>query len=136
MRKTIGAQGWTHLYLDGQTPASERARLVDAFQRGEGDFFLISLKAGGMGLNLTAANYVLLLDPWWNPAVGNQAADRVHRIGQRSAVTVYRLYVRGTVEEKVLALHERKRALSDAVLDGASDAALSEADLLALLRRD
>ena len=78
----------------------------------------------------------MLLDPWWNPAVEDQAADRAHRIGQRSAVTVYRLYVRGTVEEKVLALHERKRALSGAVLDGASDAALSEADLLALLRRD
>ena len=128
--------GWGFEYLDGSTPQKERTRRVDAFQHGSAPFFLVSLKAGGTGLNLTAASYVVLLDPWWNPAVEDQAADRAHRIGQRSAVTVYRLYVRGTVEEKVLALHERKRSLSGAVLDDTSDAALSEADLLALLRRD
>ena len=136
VRPILERNGWGYEYLDGATPQKERTRRVEAFQRGAAPFFLVSLKAGGTGLNLTAASYVVLLDPWWNPAVEDQATDRAHRIGQRSAVTVYRLYVRGTVEEKVLALHERKRALSGAVLDGASDAALSEADLLALLRRD
>ena len=136
VKPILERNGWGFEYLDGATPQKERTRRVEAFQRGSAPFFLVSLKAGGTGLNLTAASYVVLLDPWWNPAVEDQAADRAHRIGQRSAVTVYRLYVRGTVEEKVLALHERKRALSGAVLDGTSDAALSEADLLALLRRD
>ena len=134
VKPILERNGWGCEYLDGSTPQKERTRRVEAFQRGSAPFFLVSLKAGGTGLNLTAASYVVLLDPWWNPAVEDQAADRAHRIGQRSAVTVYRLYVRGTVEEKVLALHERKRSLSDAVLDGASDAALSEAELLALLR--
>ncbi len=134
VRKTIGAQGWTHLYLDGQTPASERARLVDAFQRGEGDFFLISLKAGGMGLNLTAANYVLLLDPWWNPAVENQAADRVHRIGQKNPVTVYRLIASDTVEERVLELHKEKKSIAEDVLDGAASTALTPDELMRLFK--
>ena len=136
VKPILERNGWAHEYLDGSTPQNERTRRVEAFQRGSAPFFLVSLKAGGTGLNLTAASYVVLLDPWWNPAVEDQAADRAHRIGQRNAVTVYRLFVRGTVEEKVLALHERKRALSGAVLDGASDSALSEDDLLALLRRD
>ena len=108
-------------------------RCVEDFQRGAAPFFLVSLKAGGTGLNLTAASYVVLLDPWWNPAVENQAADRAHRIGQRNPVTVYRLVMKGTIEEKVLELHGEKRMLSDAVLDGTSDAALSEEDLLAIL---
>ena len=82
VRKLLERRGWSYKYLDGATPKAERERGVAAFQAGEGDFFLISLKAGGMGLNLTAANYVILLDPWWNPAVENQAADRVHRIGR------------------------------------------------------
>ena len=133
VKPVLERNGWGFEYLDGATPQKERTRRVEAFQRGSAPFFLVSLKAGGTGLNLTAASYVVLLDPWWNPAVEDQAADRAHRIGQRNAVTVYRLYVRGTVEEKVLALHERKRALSGAVLDDTSDAALSEADLLALL---
>ena len=124
----------THLYLDGQTPASERGRLVDAFQRGEGDFFLISLKAGGTGLNLTAANYVILLDPWWNPAVENQAADRVHRIGQRNPVTVYRLIAADTVEERVLELHREKKAIAEDVLEDASASALTPDELLSLFK--
>lgn len=134
VRKAIDAQGWTHKYLDGQTPVSERARLVDEFQRGEGDFFVISLKAGGTGLNLTAANYVILLDPWWNPAVENQAADRVHRIGQKNPVTVYRLIAADTVEERVVELHREKKALAEDVLGEAGSAALTPEQLMGLFR--
>ena len=134
VRKVVAEQGWTHLYLDGQTPVAERERLVDAFQRGDGDFFLISLKAGGTGLNLTAANYVILLDPWWNPAVENQAADRVHRIGQKNPVTVYRLIASDTVEERVIELHREKKALAEDVLDGAGSVALTPEQLMSLFR--
>jgi superfamily II DNA or RNA helicase len=123
-----------YLYLDGATPAPERAQLVRRFQAGEGELFLISLKAGGTGINLTGADYVIHLDPWWNPAVEDQATDRAHRIGQDKPVTVYRLVARGTVEEKILALHGSKRALVASVLDGTGAAAkLSTRDLLALL---
>lgn len=134
VRRAIDAQGWSHLYLDGGTPAAERSRLVESFQRGDGDFFLISLKAGGMGLNLTAANYVILLDPWWNPAVENQAADRVHRIGQKNPVTVYRLIASDTVEERVLELHREKKSIAEDVLDGASSTALTPDELMRLFR--
>ena len=134
VRRAVENAGWTHLYLDGQTPASERGRLVDAFQRGEGDFFLISLKAGGTGLNLTAANYVILLDPWWNPAVENQAADRVHRIGQKNPVTVYRLIAADTVEERVLELHKEKKAIAEDVLEDASASVLTPDELLSLFK--
>ncbi len=95
---------------------------------------LVSLKAGGTGLNLTAADHVFLLDPWWNPAVEDQAADRAHRIGQERPVMVYRLVAEDTVEERILALQERKRALADAALGEADRAAgLTREDLLALL---
>ena len=134
VRKAVEHQGWTHLYLDGQTPAAERGRLVEAFQRGDGDFFIISLKAGGMGLNLTAANYVILLDPWWNPAVENQAADRAHRIGQKNPVTVYRLIATETVEERVIELHKAKRQIAEDVLDGAASTALTPDELMKLFR--
>src|SRR5690606_30522060 len=109
--EALTARGIAHLKLTGETPAKERERLVDQFQRGEPLVFLISLKAGGTGLNLTAADTVFLLDPWWNPAVEDQAADRAHRIGQQRQVTVVRLVARGTIEEKVLELHAAKRAL-------------------------
>lgn len=134
VRKAIDQAGWSHLYLDGQTPASERERLVNVFQRGEGDFFLISLKAGGIGLNLTAANYVILLDPWWNPAVENQAADRVHRIGQREPVTVYRLIASDTVEERVIELHREKKAIAEDVLGATASSALTPDELMRLFR--
>jgi len=108
---------------------------VEAFQQGEGDLFLISLKAGGTGLNLTAANYVVHLDPWWNPATEDQASDRAHRIGQEQAVTVYRLTGKGTIEEKILALHNEKRELVDNLLAGSDRSGkLSPDELLALLR--
>ncbi len=123
------------LRLDGSTPAKERAKRVEAFQAGEGDLFLISLKAGGVGLNLTGADYVIHLDPWWNPAVEDQATDRAHRIGQTRPVTVYRLVLKNSIEQQILALHESKRALSADFLDGAEGAAaLSEDELMALIR--
>ncbi len=121
-------------YLDGSTPANERERRVESFQAGDGDLFLISLKAGGVGLNLTGADYVLHLDPWWNPSVEDQATDRAHRIGQTRPVTVYRLVSKGTIEERILALHAEKRALVASVLDGTDVAAsLSTEDLVELI---
>ena len=136
VRPVLERHRWGYEYLDGSTPQAERTRRVEAFQRGSAPFFLVSLKAGGTGLNLTAANYVVLLDPWWNPAVEDQAADRAHRIGQANPVTVYRLVTRGTIEEKVVALHGDKRELSSAVLEGTGDATVSAADLLALFRKE
>jgi SNF2 family DNA or RNA helicase len=95
---------------------------------------LLSLKAGGTGLNLTAADHVFLVDPWWNPAVEDQAADRAHRIGQDKSVMVYRMVARDTVEERILELQDRKRALADAALaDAGGAAAITRDDLLALL---
>lgn len=119
--------------LDGAT--RDRAGVVDAFQSDDGPpLMLISLKAGGTGLNLTAADHVFLMDPWWNPAVEDQAADRAHRIGQDRPVIVTRLVTLETVEERILALQSRKRALADAALAGADRAAaLTRDDLLALL---
>ena len=108
-----------YLYLDGTVPIRQREQLVNDFQKGKSPIFLISLKAGGVGLNLTAANYVIHLDPWWNPAIEQQATDRAYRIGQTQAVTVYHLIAHHTIEEKILRLHESKRALSDSILEGA-----------------
>jgi superfamily II DNA or RNA helicase len=136
VREKLGQAGVSTLYLEGATPAKERARRVEAFQRGEADVFLISLKAGGTGLNLTAADCVIHLDPWWNPAVEDQATDRAHRIGQESTVTVIRLVAAGTIEELVLELHGEKRALAAGVLDGTDTGArLTNDDLVALLER-
>jgi len=127
----------TCLRLDGSTPVPKRKSLVRSFQEGDTPrFFLISLKAGGKGLNLTKATYVYHLDPWWNPAVENQASDRAHRIGQTAQVTVTRLLMRHTVEEKMMALKERKLKLYTALLDdasGAGGAALSREDFDFLL---
>lgn len=91
---------------------------MNEFQGGNGDVFLISLKAGGTGLNLTAADYVIHMDPWWNPAVEDQASDRAHRIGQQRPVTIYRLVTKGTIEEKIVELHHSKRDLADSLLEG------------------
>ena len=125
----------SYQYLDGSTPLNKRQERIEAFQRGEGDLFLISLKAGGVGLNLTAADYVIHMDPWWNPAVEDQATDRAHRIGQEKPVTVYRLVTEGTIEEKILKLHEQKRDLADSLLTGADvSARLTADDLLALIK--
>ena len=122
-------------YLDGSTPGPKRDEAVQAFQRGEGDIFLISLKAGGTGLTLTAADYVLHLDPWWNPAVEDQASDRAHRIGQQRPVTVYRFVSENTIEEKIVKLHAEKRDLADSLLAGTEQSAsLTTNDLLDLIK--
>ncbi|EXI67678.1 MAG: ATP-dependent helicase HepA [Candidatus Accumulibacter adjunctus] len=135
LREPLDAAGFSYQYLDGATPAAERSRRVAAFQAGEGDLFLISLKAGGFGLNLTAADYVVITDPWWNPAAEDQAMGRAHRIGQLRPVTVYRLVSRGTVEERIVDLHHEKRALAESILaDGEASALPSTEDLVALIR--
>ena len=135
VREHLDNQGIDYQYLDGSTPAADRKKRVDAFQAGAGDVFLISLKAGGTGLNLTAADYVIHLDPWWNPAVEDQASDRAHRMGQQRPVTIYRLVTQGTIEEKIIGLHSEKRDLADSLLDGGEAAGrLDTAALLSLLK--
>ncbi|MEO0735394.1 MAG: DEAD/DEAH box helicase [Cyanobacteria bacterium J06649_12] len=118
LRNFLDEQNIPYQYLDGSTPAKQRKQRVDAFQAGDGNVFLISLKAGGTGLNLTAADYVIHMDPWWNPAVEDQASDRAHRIGQTRPVTIYRLVTKDTIEEKIVELHNKKRDLADSLLEG------------------
>ncbi|HIJ88795.1 MAG TPA: DEAD/DEAH box helicase [Desulfuromonadales bacterium] len=122
IEKGLKEQGFTCLRLDGSTPVPKRKQLVEAFQKSaEPSVFLISLKAGGKGLNLTRATYVYHMDPWWNPAVENQASDRAHRIGQTEQVTITRLIMKHTIEEKMMALKEQKTQLYKAILeDGAA----------------
>ena len=138
LRERLDAAGLRHQYLDGSTPMAQRSQRVAAFQAGEGDFFLISLKAGGFGLNLTMADYVIIADPWWNPAAEDQASGRAHRIGQQRPVTVYRLVTQGSIEDRIVNLHHHKRALAEGVLsgqDGAGAGAVMDASqMLALLR--
>ena len=137
VRERLDKRGVRYQYLDGATSMKEREARVAAFQRGEGDVFLISLRAGGTGLNLTAADYVIHLDPWWNPAVEDQASDRAYRIGQQRPVTIYRLVAKDTVEERIVDLHHRKRDLADSLLEGTDSAIrLSVDDLIALLSAD
>jgi SNF2 family DNA or RNA helicase len=134
LRKKLDDQGAVYEYLDGKT--RDRQQRVDRFQTDENcKLFLISLKAGGLGLNLTAAQYVFLLDPWWNPAVEAQAIDRAHRIGQTRQVFAYRLIAKDTVEEKVLKLQQSKRELADAIInaDNALISKLGREDLELLL---
>jgi SNF2 family DNA or RNA helicase len=118
--------------LTGET--RNRKQAIDRFQEGKSDVFLVSLKAGGVGLNLTAADTVIIFDPWWNPAVEEQAIDRAYRIGQNKAVFVYRLMAADTIEEKMDDLKARKRALADGLYDreGRLGAALTEQDVDAL----
>ena len=135
VRKYLDESKIKYQYLDGSTPATQRQKAIHGFQAGEGDVFLISLKAGGLGLNITAADYVIHLDPWWNPAVENQASDRAHRMGQRRPVTIYRLITRGTVEEKIVQMHLRKRNLADSLLAGSDlSGKMSAKELLALIQ--
>lgn len=135
LKHYLDEQQISYQYLDGQTPVATRSKRIKQFQNGEGELFLISLKAGGAGINLTAADYVIHMDPWWNPAVEDQATDRAHRIGQDKPVTVYRIVAENTIEEKIIRLHEQKRDLADALLAGtAGSARLSVEDLLALLQ--
>ncbi len=125
----------SYRYLDGSTPKAKREDEINAFQEGRSDLFLISLKAGGLGLNLTAADYVLHLDPWWNPAIEDQASDRAHRIGQTRPVTVYRLITKTSIEEKIVRLHQEKRNLADQILTASDQSArFSTKELLELIK--
>ena len=122
--------------LDGSTKSEQRTRLVNAFNENKIPVFLISLKAGGTGLNLTGADIVIHYDPWWNAAAQNQATDRAHRIGQTHTVTVYKLIARHTIEEKILELQENKKALSDQILseEGVTASQLTKEELLQILQ--
>jgi SNF2 family DNA or RNA helicase len=135
IRAWLDAEKIPYQYLDGSTPPEQRKERVDAFQNNQGEIFLISLKAGGFGLNLTAADYVIHMDPWWNPAVEDQASDRAHRIGQQRPVTVYRLVAENTIEEKIVRLHQHKRDLADSLLEGSDmSGKLTTKELLAMLQ--
>lgn len=120
VQEALGKQKISTLRLDGSTPAAKREEQVSLFSRGEAEVFLISLRAGGYGLNLTAADYVILMDPWWNPAVEAQATSRSHRMGQHEPVTVCRLIAKNTVEERVIKMHDSKKLLAESVLDSDS----------------
>ncbi len=136
VRDALDKEGIEYLYIDGSTPVNQRTVLVNKFQNGECPVFVISLKAGGLGLNLTGANYVFHLDPWWNPAIEQQATDRAYRIGQRQAVTVYHLVSQNTIEEKIIRMHETKRALAENILDGTElSHKLTGKELLAMVAR-
>ncbi|RFS20491.1 ATP-dependent helicase [Chitinophaga silvatica] len=134
VKQALDRLGIEYLYLDGSTTIKQREQRVKEFQAGKGALFLISLKAGGQGLNLTAADYVIQLDPWWNPAIEDQAADRAYRIGQTRPVTVYRLVAEQTIEEKIIQLHHLKKELAEQLLTGSEAAgSLTTEDLLDLL---
>jgi len=134
IRKHLDSQRISYQYLDGSTTVKKRKQAVDDFQAGQGELFLISLKAGGSGLNLTAADYVIHMDPWWNPAVEDQASDRAYRMGQKRPVTIYRMVVKDTIEEKIVKLHEQKRELANALLEGTdSGSRLSVEELVELI---
>ncbi|MBT5230871.1 MAG: DEAD/DEAH box helicase [Methylococcales bacterium] len=135
IREYLDEHNIAYQYLDGSTPAKKRAKIVSDFQTGIGDLFLISLKAGGSGLNLTAADYVIHMDPWWNPAVEDQASDRAHRMGQLRPVTIYRLIAKNTIEDKIVKLHTQKRDLADNLLEGSEmSGKMSVEDMLGLIK--
>ncbi|MBF0593121.1 MAG: DEAD/DEAH box helicase [Nitrospirae bacterium] len=135
IRHYLDSRSVSYQYLDGSTPIKDRTRAVEDFQSGKGDVFLISIKAGGFGLNLTAADYVIHMDPWWNPAVEDQASDRAHRIGQKRPVTIYKLITKNTIEEKIVRLHENKRELANSLLEGTELSSKVSADeLIALIK--
>lgn len=134
LRRQLEIEGYTCMYLDGETPPAKRLEMAEQFNGGQGQVFLISLKAGGTGLNLTGADMVVHYDPWWNPAAEDQATDRAHRIGQTRKVEVIRLVTHGTIEEQVVALGRRKKALFDQLVTPGEElvTALTEQDIRAL----
>ncbi len=135
IRELLDKKGIAYHYLDGSTPVPQRKKAMNAFQAGDGDLFLISLKAGGTGLNLTAADYVIHMDPWWNPAVEDQASDRAHRMGQKRPVTIYRLVAKDTIEDKIVELHKQKRDLANSLLEGGEvSGKMSVEDMMALIK--
>ena len=135
LEEDLKAAGIDFFKITGSTPKETRVSLVNQFNEGEAPVFLVSLKAGGTGLNLTGADVVIHYDPWWNLAAQNQATDRAHRIGQTRQVTVYKMIAKDTIEEKILELQETKQDLADAILEGRSESlmSLSSEELLALL---
>lgn len=137
--KRLNMENISFSYLDGSIPSEKRMDMVKAFNEGENSVFLISLKAGGTGLNLTSADIVIHFDPWWNPAVEEQATDRAHRIGQKNVVEVIKIIARGTIEEKIIALQEDKKKLisqlmGDELSGGEAFAALTEEEILGLFK--
>ena len=135
IRELLDKKGIAYHYLDGSTPVPQRKKAMNAFQAGDGELFLISLKAGGTGLNLTAADYVIHMDPWWNPAVEDQASDRAHRMGQKRPVTIYRLVAKDTIEDKIVELHKQKRDLANSLLEGGEvSGKMSVEDMMALIK--
>jgi SNF2 family DNA or RNA helicase len=135
LEKDLKENGIEFYKITGQTPKEERIKLVHAFNENEVPLFLISLKAGGTGLNLTGADVVIHYDPWWNLAAQNQATDRAHRIGQTRKVSVLKLIVKDTIEEKIIDMQNAKKDLADAILSGESQAltSLSKEQLMELL---
>ena len=135
LEKELDKEEIQYYVITGSTPKEERLRLVKAFNSGSVPVFFISLKAGGVGLNLTGADVVIHYDPWWNQAVQNQATDRAHRIGQTKKVTVYKLIAKNTIEEKIQKLQETKQDLADQIIGGETGqlAGMSREDILALL---
>lgn len=136
LEKELDAEGIAYYELTGRTPKEERQRLMETFHQDTVPVFLISLKAGGTGLNLTAASIVIHFDPWWNLAAQNQATDRAHRIGQQNQVTVFKLIAQNTVEEKIVALQEKKQELAGQILSGEvlAASALTKENLLEILK--
>ena len=136
LRRHLEAEGFECMYLDGETPASQRLMMTESFNQGKGQIFLISLKAGGTGLNLTGADMVIHYDPWWNPAAEDQATDRAHRIGQTRKVEVVRLITHDSIEEQVVKLGQKKRALFDRLITAGEQlpTKLSEEDIRALFK--
>ena len=134
LRRRLESAGYQTMYLDGDTPAAQRQELTERFNGGEGSVFLISLRAGGAGLNLTGADLVIHYDPWWNPAAEDQATDRAHRIGQQKKVQVLRLVTGESIEEQVVELGQRKKALFDRLIQPGESAvsAMSEQEIRAL----
>ena len=128
-------EGISHFLLTGATSKEKRMEMVEKFNTDDTSVFCISLKAGGTGLNLTAADIVIHFDPWWNVAVQNQATDRAHRIGQENVVTVYKLIAKGTIEEKIVNIQELKKELADQILsgEGMNTGSFTKEDLLELL---
>lgn len=135
LRQRLEEEKISYFVITGATPKEKRLAMVKEFNEGETPVFLISLKAGGVGLNLTGADMVIHYDPWWNLAAQNQATDRAHRIGQKKKVTVYKLIVKNSIEEKIQKLQETKRDLADQVIGGETGqlGQLNQEDLLELL---
>jgi len=136
IKDMLDGEGIQYMYLDGSTDVMKRGKLVEDFNKGIGEVFLISLRAGGTGLNLTGADTVIHFDPWWNPAVEEQATDRAHRIGQENTVQVIKLITKGTIEEKIFQLQEEKKEMIDRVITEGETlvSKLSEEEILSLFK--